>query len=204
VNAFITLAANHGYIILFLTIGLESAGLLLPGETILLFCAFLARRGTLDIYLVVGIAALAAILGDNLGYAIARRGGRRLVARFGHRVFITPTRVAAAERFFARHGGKAVFLARWSAGLRVAGAWAAGLAHMPWRTFLLWNALGGIVWAVAVGALGYSLGAGYAAGAKYLGAAQAGVLAVVVMAGIVWYVRRHRHRRRERNVSAPT
>ena len=102
---------------------------------------------------VIVVAALAAIIGDNVGYWLGRKGGRGLLARTPYR----PRRyferaLPPAERFFARHGPKTVFIGRFVALLRVTSAWLAGISHMPWWRFLLWNALGGIVWATVVGA----------------------------------------------------
>ena len=93
----------------------------------------------------VAIAAAAAIIGDNVGFAIGRHGGRRLFLRPGpfhdHRLRV----IEHGEPFFEKHGPKAVFLGRWVAGLRIASAWLAGMNKMSWPTFLFWNALGGIV-----------------------------------------------------------
>jgi membrane protein DedA with SNARE-associated domain len=194
VNGVLHLVESQGLVLLGLVIFLESMGLPLPGETALLLSAFLARQGHLDIRAVLVVASAAAILGDNVGFGIARAGGRQLLARHGSRILLTPARMRAAERFFERHGGPAVFLARWTAGLRVAGAWAAGLSGMNWRTFLAWNAIGGIAWATVVGLLGYWLGASYEVGARYLGFGE-GVLigAIVLVAGVAW-LRRRRER----------
>jgi membrane protein DedA with SNARE-associated domain len=197
VSTVVQLVESQGLTVLGAVIFLESMGLPLPGETALLACAFVARQGHLDIRAVLIVAALAAILGDNVGFGIARHGGRRLLARHGSRILLTPARMRAAERFFERHGGPAVFLARWTAGLRVAGAWAAGLSGMNWRTFLLWNALGGVAWAFVVGLLGYWLGASYQVGAKYLGVGEAIVIGGILLLGISVWVRRRRRRRVE-------
>jgi undecaprenyl-diphosphatase len=147
-----------GYLVLVLLIAGESAGVPLPGETALLAGGVLASRGDLSIELVIVLAAAAAIVGDNIGYAIGRAGGRRLILGPGplqrHRIAL----VQHAEPFFARHGPKAVFLGRWFAGLRIAAAWMAGIARMPWPVFLFYNAMGGILWACAIGLLAYALG----------------------------------------------
>jgi membrane protein DedA with SNARE-associated domain len=95
--------------------------------------------------------------------------------------------LAWGERFFARHGGKTVFLARWIFGLRIFGAWIAGMVHMPWRTFFLWNAAGGITWAASVIGLGYFFGHSLHVIEKALGVG--GVIAVVTAATaglVVW------------------
>jgi len=148
------LVHEYGLLFLFLIVAVESSGVWVPGETALIAASVLASNGFFSIVDVILIAAGAAILGDNVGYAIGRVGGRRLLSRFGrfHRI------LDAGERFFRRHGGKAVFLARFVAGVRVTGAWMAGIARMEWWRFLVWNAAGGIVWAVAVGLVAYYFG----------------------------------------------
>src|SRR5215210_5771097 len=108
----------------------ESAGLPLPGETILLASGVLVQRGSLDLPYVLLFGILGAVLGDQIGYWVGRRGGRPFVLRWGRYIRITPERLARAEVFFERHGGKAVFLARFFSGLRVFGALVAGISRM--------------------------------------------------------------------------
>jgi membrane protein DedA with SNARE-associated domain len=145
---------HYGLAFLFLIVTLESAGVWVPGETALVAAGVLASRGNFSIAAVIAVAACGAILGDNVGYWIGRIYGRKLFLRFSRLEAVLPR----GERFFRRHGGKAVFLARFVAGLRVTGAWMAGISHMPWWRFLVWNALGGVVWATAVGLVAYYLG----------------------------------------------
>jgi membrane-associated protein len=154
----ITLPMHLGYLIVFAFVGIESAGVPVPGETALITAGVLSHRGQFSIELVILVAAAASIIGDNVGYVIGRTGGRRLLERPG---FLEEHRRAVltkGEPFFARHGPKAVFLGRWIAGLRIAAAWLAGINRMPWPVFLFWNALGGIAWATSVGLLAYYLG----------------------------------------------
>ena len=136
----------------------ESAGAPLPGETALITAAILAGQHRLQIVLVIALAAAAAIIGDNLGYLVGRKGGRWLLQRPGpfarHRAHV----LEIGEPFFARHGPKAVFLGRWILGLRTWASWLAGANRMPWRSFSLWNAAGAITWAAAIGTLAYYLG----------------------------------------------
>jgi membrane-associated protein len=146
------------YLALFGLIALESMGIPLPGETALIAAGILAHQGRLDIVLVVGLAAAAAIIGDNLGYLIGRSGGRRLLEHPGPLLKHRKAIIARGEPFFERHGAKAVFLGRWVSGLRIASAWLAGINRMHWATFLFWNALGGIAWTLSVGLLAYFLG----------------------------------------------
>src|SRR5215211_5875226 len=165
-------------------------GIPVPGETALIAAALLAQDGQMEIVPLVAIASAAAIIGDNIGFAIGRKGGRSLFARPGpfhrHRLAV----LTHGEPFFARHGPKAVFLGRWVSGLRIASAWLAGMNRMQWPTFLFWNALGGIAWAVSIGLGVYFLGhvAEEVISTAGPAAAVAGVVALVCF--LVW-----RHRR---------
>lgn len=149
---------NYGLWFLFGIVCLESAGLWLPGETALIAAGVYAASGNLSITAVIVVAAAAAIIGDNIGYWLGREGGRRLVYRYAWMKRIADRVMPSAERFFERHGGKAVFFARFLGGVRVTGAWMAGITRMSWWKFLFWNALGGIVWAVAVGLVSFYAG----------------------------------------------
>jgi membrane protein DedA with SNARE-associated domain len=152
------LLLDYGLVLLFLFVAVESAGVPLPGETTLVAAAVLASQGHYSIISVIAVAAAGAIVGDNGGYWAARIGGRALLARIpivrDHFERVLPQ----AQRFFERHGGKTVFIGRFIAVLRFTAAWLAGLSHMPWWRFLLWNASGGIVWATAVGLVAYEFG----------------------------------------------
>jgi membrane-associated protein len=149
--ALIDIPANVGYAAVFALIAVETMGVPVPGETALVAAALLAHEGQMDIVVLVVIASAAAIIGDNIGFTIGRKGGRKLFLRpgpfHGQRLRV----LELGEPFFAKHGPKAVFLGRWVSGLRIASAWLAGMNGMSWPVFLLWNALGGIVWASAVG-----------------------------------------------------
>jgi membrane protein DedA with SNARE-associated domain len=175
-----------GYVALGLLVGGESAGIPLPGETALITAAILASRGHLSLPLVIATAAGTAIVGDNIGYLIGRRGGRWLMTRPGrwhaHRLAL----VERGERFFLRHGGKTVFFGRWLPVLRITAAWLAGVHRMRWQTFALWNALGGIGWAITVGVAAYL--AGEAAKALLRDAGLVGLGLVLLGAVIfVWF-----------------
>jgi membrane protein DedA with SNARE-associated domain len=145
-------------ILLFGLIALESTGVPLPGEAALIAASLLAERGHYSIVVVIAVAALAAIIGDNCGYWIGRKGGRALLARTPVIRDVFARALPPAELFFARHGAKTVFLGRFVAFLRITSAWLAGISHMPWWRFFFWNALGGIVWATAVGVVAYKFG----------------------------------------------
>lgn len=147
-----------GYPLLFLLVMGESSGVPIPGETALITAAVLASRGKLQIEWVIALAATAAVVGDNIGYLIGRKGGRWLLERPGrfHRQRLEVLR--SGEPFFERHGPKAVYFGRFVLGLRVWASWLAGATRMQWRSFVLWNALGGISWATGIGLLAYFLG----------------------------------------------
>ena len=183
---------DYGLWFLFGIVCLESAGLWLPGETALIAAAVLAGKGHLSIEGVIAVATVAAIIGDNIGYWIGRKVARPLIDRW-ERVRRYADRVLPpAERFFRRHGGKAVFLARFFGGLRVTGAWMAGITRMQWWRFLFWNAAGGIVWAFGVGLLAYYAGKAAAdALARYgVYAAIAGGIGVVILIAVLHLWRR--------------
>ena len=188
--ALLNVPANVGYPLLFVLVAAESAGAILPGETALIVAAALAGQGRLSLPLVIGVAAVAAIVGDNIGYVIGRRGLRRLIDRPGRWAAGRRRLVERGEVFFARRGPSAVFFGRWLPGLRVVTSWLAGADRMPWRRFLLWNALGGIAWATTIGALAYLLGRS-ASGS--LGAIGFVGLGVAVLVYLVTRVRRRRH-----------
>jgi membrane-associated protein len=152
------LIATAGYPALFLLVMAESGGIPLPGETALIAAAIVASQGKLQIEFVIALAALAAIAGDNMGYLISRKVGRRLLERPG--LFERRRRrvLEIGEPFFERHGPKAVFLGRWILGLRTWASWLAGASKMPWRSFAVWNAAGAIGWATTIGVVAYCVG----------------------------------------------
>jgi membrane protein DedA with SNARE-associated domain len=153
-----SLVHHYGLIALFLIVMLESGGVPLPGETALVAAGVFASQGELNIVEVITVAAVAAIIGDNLGYWIGRTGGRKLLERSKFLSRWMERVLPWAEGFFHRHGAKTIFIARFFSVLRVTAAWMAGVSRMPWLKFLAWNAAGGICWAVLVGLVAYYLG----------------------------------------------
>jgi membrane protein DedA with SNARE-associated domain len=149
---------SYGLLLLFAVIAAESAGVPLPGETALIAASILAAQGHYSIVAVIVVAASAAIIGDNVGYWIGRTGGRALLERWGPIKRYADRAIPPGERFFKKHGGKTVFIGRFVAVLRVTAAWLAGITHMTWWRFFLWNASGGIVWATGVSLLAYYFG----------------------------------------------
>ncbi len=177
------LVATYGVWAVLFFVAIESMGVPVPGETILLVAAVYAgATHQLSIALVIAAAAAGAVAGDNLGYLIGRQGGERLLRRVGPALRLTAGRLTLVRYLFRRHGGKAVFFGRFVAVLRVFAAFLAGVAHMPWRRFALANAAGGIVWATLMGLLGYGLGASVAGPLGSIGLALG---AVIVVAGVV-------------------
>lgn len=197
VAAIIGVSSSLGYLLPAI-IGLESMGVPSPGETALILAAVLASQGKLQIWLVIVIAAASAIVGDNIGYWLGRTLGLRVIEAPGplhtHRV----RAIAAGRKFFQRHGGKAVFLGRWIALVRVATAWLAGIDEMRFIEFFLWNALGGITWAITYGLVGYYGGqaaANVLSQVGIYGAIALGVAAVLALVFVKW--RKHRREAQE-------
>ena len=112
----------------------------MPGETILIAAAIFAGAGRLNIVAVGVVGFVAAVIGDNIGFAIGHFGGRALALRWGKYVFLTEERLDRAEAFFDRHGGKIIVVARFIEGLRQANGIIAGISGMHWRRFLIFNA----------------------------------------------------------------
>jgi membrane protein DedA with SNARE-associated domain len=173
---------HHGLPLLFVVVMLESFGIPLPGETALIFFGVLASQGNYSIASVIAVAAVAAIVGDNLGYwLIGRLGGRALFQRNRWLKRWSDTLLPRAEGIMRRHGGKTVFFGRFIAILRFTAAWVAGLGRMPWWRFLFWNAAGGIVWATAVGLVAFYGGKAAADAIQRYGLFAAGGVVVLLM-----------------------
>ena len=190
----IELFARYGYAVVFVGVFLENAGLPVPGETALLAGAVLAHAGRLSLPIVVLVAMAGAVLGDNLGFLIGRRGGRALLVRYGPRIGLTPARLEQFDGFFDRHGAKTVFIARFVTGLRVFGAVMAGSSGMPWPVFLFFNATGAVAWAATFGLLGYAVGGSWDTLEAWIGRSSL-VLLVVVAVLAAFALRRARGRR---------
>lgn len=137
---------------------IESSGVPFPGEALLLAAGAWAAARHQSIVLVIFFGFVGATAGADLGYALGHHGGRPFVERFGRFFHIRPEHIARSELFFARHGDKAVLLARFVLGLRTWGSMLAGMARMPFWRFQLFSAIGGLLWAIAIGVAGYVLG----------------------------------------------
>jgi membrane protein DedA with SNARE-associated domain len=152
------LIATYGYVAIGTIVALESMGLPLPGESVLVLAALYATRHNLSIVGVVASAATGAVLGDNIGYWIGREFGYRLLLRYGGHVGLSSSKIKLGQYLFLRHGGKVVFFGRFVAVLRLLAAILAGVNRMDWRRFLLANAAGAILWASGVGFGAYVFG----------------------------------------------
>jgi membrane protein DedA with SNARE-associated domain len=150
--------STYGYLAVFIIVGLESAGVPMPGETALVSAAIFAGQGALDIKWVIACAVAAAILGDNAGYWVGREFGFPLVLKYGRYIHLDEGRLKLGQYLFQRHGGKIVFFGRFVAMLRAFAALLAGINRLEWARFFLFNALGAVVWASLFGLGGYFLG----------------------------------------------
>ena len=182
--------ATYGYFAIFVIVGLESAGIPMPGETVLVAGAILAGEGKLHLYGVIGAAAAGAIVGDNCGYWIGREFGFPLIYRFGRYVRLDERRLKLGQYLFMKHGGKIVFFGRFVAVLRAFAAFLAGVNRYNWEEFFLFNAAGGIVWATIFGAGGYLLGRAFEHYARPVGVA-ALIVAVIGAVFAARFVRSH-------------
>jgi membrane protein DedA with SNARE-associated domain len=188
------LIASYGYLAIFFVIMLESAGVPLPGETILISSAVYAgSTGNLSIFVIVLAAAAAAILGDNLGYWVGRRWGMPLLLKHGHMIALDHGRLKLGQYLFREHGGAIVFFGRFTAMLRAYAAVLAGVNKLDARRFMIWNGLGGIAWASIMGFGAYSCGRSIE---HIVGPIGLALLAFVVFGGLaLWlFMRRHEQR----------
>ncbi len=185
------LVASHGYWVLATVVALESMGIPMPGETMLVTAAIYAgTTHRLNIGLVIAAAAVGAIVGDNVGYWLGREFGYRLLLRYGPLLRINTPRIKLGQYLFYRHGGKVVFFGRFIAILRAIAALLAGTNRMPWWRFLFFNATGGIVWAAGFGMAAYGAGE-YVVRLKGQIAVAGLVLAVAGAVVAFGFVRRH-------------
>jgi membrane protein DedA with SNARE-associated domain len=195
--AIIGVSSGLGYLLPAI-IGLESMGIPSPGETALVLAAVLASQGKLNIWLVIPIGILSAIIGDNIGYLLGRRVGREVLSAPGPFQHRRVKLITVGDAYFAKHGGKTVFLGRWIALIRVATAWLAGINEMRFAHFFAWNALGGITWGITYGLLGY-----FGGKAVIHVLSDVGIVAGIALAvGIIAWVlsRRARERRKEADI----
>lgn len=199
---FIELFDQFGYWAVFFGVMLENAGLPVPGETILLFASFLAWRGDFELPYVILLAILGATLGDNIGFAIGRRGGRPLLDRYTRKSKLFHNRLVQAERFFHTHGAWTVFIARFVTGLRVFAGPLAGALQMRWSRFLFYNFSGAVVWATVISLVGYFFGSQWEVLLRLLNRVNFGIfVAVALVALLLW--RRHRKHHQDAALETP-
>jgi membrane protein DedA with SNARE-associated domain len=186
---------HWSYLILFVAAALECAaflGLIVPGESLMLASGFFAQQGVLELDAVALMGILGAIVGDNIGYQLGFRLGREWLLRHGARFGLRPRRLEKSEAFFARHGAKAVFLGRFIGFARALVPFLAGASQMPYRRFMLYNAVGAVLWGLAFTLLGYSLGASWHLAERWISRAGLVVgLVCVVVVSTLWLRRRH-------------
>ena len=189
---------NVAPLYVFLTVGLlvfvEDAlfvGFVVPGETAAVVGGVYASRGEASVVWMCVVVVVAAIVGDSVGYEVGKKFGPRLLAM--KMLDKRRDKLAGAQDFLARRGGAAVFLGRFVAFFRAVMPALVGMSKMPYRRFLPWNAVGGLVWGTAFVLLGFFAGNSYQAVASKVGTGLAiGVTVVVVLAIVVWRVRRER------------
>jgi len=188
------LIAAYGYWGIAGVVGLESMGVPLPGETVLVAAATWAGlTDQLRIEFVIAGAAAGAIVGDFSGFLIGRQIGFPVLSRYGHHIGLTEPRLKLGQYLFLRHGGKVVFFGRFVAILRTLAAFLAGVNRMPPARFLLFNASGGIVWATVFGLGGYVFGTSLHHATGQLGIALLVLGVTAAVAGVI-FLRRHEQR----------
>ncbi len=198
------LLSTYGYWAVLAFVGLESVGVPLPGETMLIAAALYAgATHQLWLPLLLLAAAAGAILGDNLGYAIGTWGGYPLLVRYGRYLGLDQRRVKLARYLFLKHGGKVVFFGRFVSILRTYAAFLAGTGRMPWRRFLVFNAAGGTVWTLIYGAGAYFLGREIESLSRPAELAVGIVAAAAVLAGAAFIRRNEGRLEREAELALP-
>ncbi len=175
--------ATYGYFAILVIVGMESAGVPMPGETVLVAAAILAGQGKLHIWGVIGAAAAGAILGDNCGYWVGREFGFPIAYRFGRFIRLDERRLKLGQYLFLKHGGTIVFFGRFVAVLRAFAAFLAGVNHFNWERFFFFNAAGGIVWATIFGTGGFWLGRAFETYARPVGLAALACAVVALFLG---------------------
>ena len=192
------LSAPWGYLVVGLATFLENsigAGLVVPGETLVILGGFYARIGDppLSLPLISFVAVTFAVLGDNVGYFLGRRYGRGLLERVGPRVGISHEKIAYAERYYDEHGGKTVFLGRFIPVVRSVGFLLAGAAKLVWRRFFVYDIAGAAIWGVGHTVLGYFIGATIETWEPYL--TRFGIVLGALLVGWIVFTRWRRARK---------
>src|SRR4051794_33204736 len=195
---------DYGYLAIAVIVTIESFGPPLPGETIIIAASIYAGAGSLNIWLVALIAFLAAVIGDNIGYWIGRKGGHRLIERYGKYIGATPERYGKAEKFFLKNGRWIIIVARFIEGLRQLNGIIAGTAEMPWVMFASAQALGAALWVGTWTLVGYNAGSHIQTIYDSFAKVGYGLFALAVVAGIVLWLRRRRRLRNGSGIETST
>ncbi len=171
-------------------------GLIMPGETLVALAGFYCVPGVgdLNIWLVLLLATAGAIAGDNAGYWLGRKGGRPLLDRYGKKLKLTEERVAGVENYFRRHGWETVLVARFTMFLRAFAAFTAGMHRMPYRSFVIADAVGAAVWATGYTLLGFFLGYNWETFTRLQDAADYIITSIVLLVALVLVLRWRRRR----------
>lgn len=181
------LLVHYGYWAVAAVLLLESAGLPLPGETILLLASFLAySQHELQLPWIIFTGAAASTVGGELGFAMGRHGGRPLIERYRNVFSIRAETVERGDRLFERYGVVTIVLARFLFGMRVLASLLAGALHMPWRKFFVCNLLGAAVWVSTICSVGYLFGSHLGRLLRGVKRVELGVAIVVVLA-VLWF-----------------
>ena len=189
-----SLLATYGYLAVFVFVGVESIGIPVPGETMLVTAAIYAgTTGRLSIVWVIVASSAGAIIGDNIGYLIGRTGGYRVLKRYGRYIRLEENRLRLGQYLFRKHGGKVVFFGRFISVLRIFAAFLAGVNHMHWRRFLIFNAAGGIIWSTIYGVAAYLFGQQLVRLSGEVDLALA-VIGIVIIIGAIVFLRRNEAR----------
>jgi membrane protein DedA with SNARE-associated domain len=188
---------HWSYVVIFLAAALESAaflGLLIPGESIMLASGFFAHQGLLELDAVIVVGIIGAIVGDNIGYQLGSHLGREWLLRHGSRFGLKPRRLDKAEAFFARHGAKAVFFGRFVGFARALVPFLAGASRMRYRQFIVYNAIGAVLWTLACVLLGYLLGASWRVAEQWISRTGLIIGGLLAAAAIGMWIRGRRTR----------
>jgi membrane protein DedA with SNARE-associated domain len=189
---------DYGYWAVALALLCENAGLPVPGETTLLLASFLVHsEQKLHLGWIIVVGTCAATMGDNLGYAIGRRGGRPLLERYQKALRIPTHSLERGERLFAHYGAATIFFARFIFGMRVFAGPLAGVLRMPWKAFAVFNLLGAMVWVTVIASAGYLFGRHWDKLERAIKRFDVAVVVVAVGVGLILWWKRRRERQRD-------
>jgi len=185
---------HYGYWAVALALLCENAGIPVPGETTLLLASFLAySEHELHLGWIIVVATCAATLGDNIGFAVGRHGGRPLLERYQHLFRIPRRSLERGERLFARFGAATIFFARFIFGMRIFAGPMAGVLRMPWKAFALFNLLGAAVWVSVIASVGYFFGQYWDALERVIKRFNLAIAVAAVVIVLIYWWRRRRH-----------